>query len=112
MPKKRQLESSATTRVNSRSTAGQMRTGARNLGPPKSEKPQSVSQDEFYRRVDAGEQPYGRGMGLKQGQAYRWLKKRPQPTKVQVTVTPPRPGASEPMTSQTQSVAGQLPPET
>src|SRR6267143_174679 len=87
-----------------------MKTGERSLAPQKS-KPE-LSQDEFYRRVDAGEPPYGRSMGLKQGQAYRWLKKRPQPTKVNVTVTPPRPSAAEPMTSQTQEVAGQLPPGT
>lgn len=82
------------------------------MAPSKSEKSPPVSQDEFYRRVDAGEAPYGRNMGLKQGQAYRWLKKRPQPTKVNVTVTPPRPSASEPMTSQTQAVGGELPPGT
>jgi hypothetical protein len=59
-------------------------------------KPDPVSKEEFYRRVDAGDKPYSKKMGLKPGQAYSWLKSRPTPTKVAVTVTPPRPTAEEP----------------
>jgi hypothetical protein len=70
--------------------------------PPKlkDEKQEPPNQEQFYQRVDAGEPPYGKGMGLKQGQAYRWMKNRPIPTKVQVTVTPPRPTAAQPTAEQ------------
>jgi len=84
------------------------------LAPSRSEKHQSVSEDEFYRRVDAGERPYtvGREMGVKSHVFRKWMQRRPSPTKVQVTVTPPRPSAAEPMTSQTQGIGGELPPGT
>lgn len=67
------------------------------------EKPEP-DKNEFYRRVDAGERPYSkqmaREMGLRPGQAYRYMKSRPVPTKVQVTVTPPRPSAAQPVSEQ------------
>ncbi len=62
------------------------------------------SRDEFYRRVDAGERPYSRQLArelkLRPGQPYRWLKSRPVPTRVAVTVTPPRPSAAQPVSEQ------------
>ncbi len=59
--------------------------------------------EEFYRRIEEpGVRPYsvGRQMGAKASTVSGWMKRRPVPTKVQVTVTPPRPTAAQPAAEQ------------